>query len=92
VVRRGDTLSGIAERFGVSLSQLRHMNHLGRVLRIGQRIRLQPRPYYIVRSGDTLSEIAARYHVGISDLRRWNDLGPVLEIGQKIHLRQTGRS
>ncbi len=38
-VRRGDTLSGIAQRFEVSLADLRAWNHLGRSeLRAGQRL------------------------------------------------------
>jgi murein DD-endopeptidase MepM/ murein hydrolase activator NlpD len=40
-VRRGDTLSGISSRLGVSIDQLCRLNGIGRssILRIGQRIR-----------------------------------------------------
>ncbi len=42
VVRRGDTLSGIAKRYKVSVSSLARLNGIGTgsVLRIGQRLRL----------------------------------------------------
>lgn len=40
-VRRGDTLSGIAARYGVSMEQLRRWNHLrGNSVRTGQRLRI----------------------------------------------------
>jgi membrane-bound lytic murein transglycosylase D len=37
-VRRGDTLSGIARRYGVSVEALKRWNRTGRHLRIGQKI------------------------------------------------------
>ena len=40
VVRNGDTLSGIAERYGVSLADLKRWNKTGNVLRVGQKIYL----------------------------------------------------
>ncbi len=41
LVKRGDTLSGIAQRFKLSLAKLQRMNHLkNRLLKAGQRIRL----------------------------------------------------
>jgi murein DD-endopeptidase MepM/ murein hydrolase activator NlpD len=41
-VRSGDTLSRLARRYGVSVSQLRRMNRMGRssMLRVGQRLRV----------------------------------------------------
>ncbi len=43
-VRRGDHLTGIAERYGVSVSNLREWNGLdGDVIRVGQRLRLRAR-------------------------------------------------
>jgi membrane-bound lytic murein transglycosylase D len=43
IVRRGDTLSGIASRYRVGLSSLKNWNrHIGRYLRVGQRINLGP--------------------------------------------------
>ncbi|MCC6507272.1 MAG: LysM peptidoglycan-binding domain-containing protein, partial [Aquimonas sp.] len=40
----GDTLSGIAKRYGQSTSQLMRLNRLNAhsILRIGQRIKLEP--------------------------------------------------
>ena len=90
IVRRGDTLSGIALRYGVRVSDLRAMNNLGRrsFIRIGQRLKIgratvsrrssKRKPsssgYYVVRRGDTLSEIALRYGLSIRELMRINKI------------------
>lgn len=57
VVRRGDTLSGIAEKFDVPLHRLLELNRaIGRekLLQPGQRLRLRPRP--TTPSGRRVSE------------------------------------
>src|SRR3546814_10688723 len=63
-VRRGQTLSGIAHQYNVSLNELRHANGIkGSELRIGQTLRV-PAHYRLhrVSSGQTLSGIARRYN------------------------------
>ncbi|PZN32506.1 MAG: lytic transglycosylase [Proteobacteria bacterium] len=90
VVRRGDTLWGIARRHGVSLDSLASHNGLSRqdTLSIGQVLNIpgaaattlaSTNPAgeavtYVVRSGDTLSSIANRFRVRLADLLGWNDL------------------
>lgn len=101
VVRSGDTLSEIADRFGIGLSKLRAANGLrGNNIRVGQRLvipatakRLQAASQkadakiYVVRSGDTLSTIARRHGTSISALRRVNGLrGSMLRPGQRLRL------
>lgn len=45
LVSRGDTLSGIAARYGVSVTSLRRANGLGDdVVRLGQRLKIPPTP------------------------------------------------
>jgi LysM repeat protein len=83
-VRSGDTLSGIAERFGVGLRELAAANHLrvNGVLFAGSRLAVpsghsgESRFFgrYRVVAGDTLSGIAARYGVGLRRLARANHL------------------
>ena len=84
-VRSGDTLSEIAMRFGVSVSDLVRWNNIsnpnliypGEVLKIRGGAS-QPTPgvtqTYTVRSGDTLSEIAVRFGVSVSNLVSWNGI------------------
>jgi LysM repeat protein len=92
VVERGDTLSRIARRYGVSTSELRRANKVsGDLIRIGQRLRIPggggtaPEAYHIVQSGDTLSGIAIRYGVTVAQIKRDNSLkSDVIRIGQKL--------
>jgi cell wall-associated NlpC family hydrolase len=85
-VRAGDTLSGIAARYRVSLASLLAVNHLTVTSLIvpGQHLVLpgtspgaQSTPGgsgHTVRAGDTLSGIAARYRVSLASLLAVNHL------------------
>jgi membrane-bound lytic murein transglycosylase D len=105
-VRSGDTLSEIAARHGVSVSDLRRWNALGssRIV-IGQTLRLTApasgSATYRVRRGDTLDEIARRYGVSVSEIKAWNgltssriDAGQTLTVkhgeGPMVHVVQRG--
>lgn len=76
-VRAGDTLSGIAERLGVTLDALLHANpglHPDRI-RQGQRLVLRDgrrKVEHTLVAGETVSALAARYGVRVAELRRWN--------------------
>jgi LysM repeat protein/N-acetylmuramoyl-L-alanine amidase len=78
VVKRGETLSGIALTYDVSVEELRQWNGLpGDRIFTGQRLEVRPSApptSYVVRSGDTLSEIAAQCQVPLSTLRRLNGI------------------
>jgi membrane-bound lytic murein transglycosylase D len=71
-------MSGIAERYGVSLSSLTRWNGMSRArpLRVGEKLRLTaPEPKrHRVTSGESLSGVARRYKVDVSDLMEWNDI------------------
>lgn len=77
-VADGDTLSGIAQRFSVSVDQLLTWNpqldpdriRAGQTLSMGYDGR---RVVHRVRSGDTLTAIARHYRVPLAKLLRWND-------------------
>jgi LysM repeat protein len=83
-VRKGETLSGIASRYGVTVDQMVGANHLkdpnliiaGAVLRVpGSRGSSAGSPRtHKVRSGENLSAIAARYGVSVEALARANHL------------------
>ncbi len=94
VVRGGDTLSEIAQRFDVGLGLLRQLNQLkkDRILP-GQKLRVRPsredEGVHIVRRGETLSEIAVRYQLKLSALKEINGVeGDRILVGQKLRLRQ----
>ena len=92
IVKRGETISGIALRYRVSITQLRRWNGLhGDLIFEGQHLQLwcnSSYNYYVVRPGDTLSEIALKFRVSISLLRRLNDIsGDRIYAGQRLLLK-----
>ncbi len=66
-VTAGNTLSEIADRFSVTVNQLKHWNNLhNNTLKIGQRLKIIAQTdiqyyQYKVKSGDTLSQIAKQF-------------------------------
>ncbi len=95
VVHSGDTLSGIAARYGVSTAQIAQWNSLaGDRIRVGEKLTLWiAGDWYQVRSGDTLSGIAARFSVSQTQLRQFNGLkGDRIKVGQKLRLQPEKKS
>ena len=95
VVQPGDTLSVIAETYGLSVRRLRDLNGMsGRqsLIRAGQRLRLGETAgngVHVVRRGESLSTIARKYRMPISALRRLNGLAPnesLIVAGQKLRV------
>jgi len=95
VVQPGDTLSVIAESYGVSIRRLRELNGMTRrqsLIRAGQRLRLgeiASAGVHVVRRGESLSTIARKYRMPISSLRRLNGLAPnesLIVAGQKLRV------
>jgi LysM repeat protein len=78
-VQRGDVLSSIADRFDVSVEQLRQWNGIqGDTIRPGQRLRVEPdtrKPkgfLYEVQRGETLSGIAVRFDTTVDEIVELN--------------------
>ena len=101
-VRAGDSLTVIAQHYGVSLAALADANGLDwrRPLLIGVTLRV-PTPgaagsgwggVYTVAPGDTLSGIAVRYHVSLAQLASANtiDSAGLLLIGARLHVPTAG--
>ena len=91
VVKSGDTLYGIARRYGVSVDVLREANQLRNpaLLSVGQAL-LIPREdaLYTVRRGDTLYGIARRYGLPLACLIAAN---PQIADPNRIRIGQTLR-
>lgn len=95
-VRSGDTLSDIADRYGVSVGSLMRLNGLrnSNHVEAGQRLRV-PGPRvtagagrHTVARGESLSTIASRYRVSERDLITLNHLRDAnhVEVGQRLRL------
>ncbi|HKK72969.1 MAG TPA: LysM peptidoglycan-binding domain-containing protein [Candidatus Krumholzibacteria bacterium] len=94
VVRRGDTLIGIARRYGVSVSILRDLNGVvGERIHPGQKLRLRSvaTSVHVVERGDALWEIARAYGMSLAELRTLNGLrGDRIHPGQELKIRESG--
>ena len=99
-VRSGDSLTAIAQHYGVSLQTLADANGLDwrKPLLIGVVLRVPAAGApaaaggwagtYVVRSGDTLSGLAVRYHVSLAQLAAANGIDPagLLLIGARLRI------
>ncbi|CAB4624279.1 unannotated protein [freshwater metagenome] len=101
-VKSGDTLSGIAEKFGTTSKKLRDLNGLSSdVIQVGQVLRISGKPTpaptvtaapskstYTIKSGDTLSGIASRFGTTTKKLMNLNGITDAnkIRIGQVIKL------
>lgn len=80
VIQSGDTLSGIAARYGTTVSELTRLNGISDPDRIyaGNTLKVPESDAsyqtYTIRSGDTLSGIAARYGTTVSELAKLNGI------------------
>lgn len=94
VVRAGDTLSGIAQRSGVSVAALAGANGVKNADRIvvGQRLTIPDGSMavagtYVVRRGDTVITIAKRHGISPQTLMAANGLvGPTIYAGVRLRI------
>ncbi|WP_044410667.1 LysM peptidoglycan-binding domain-containing protein [Thiomicrospira microaerophila] len=80
-VARGESLSTIAQSYGISLTDLIKWNNLNpnTPLQIAQPLKIKSDKFghqlqHTVREGESLWRIARRYNVSVADLRSWNKL------------------
>lgn len=76
-VQEGDTLSGIAELFDVSVNTIRWENKIsGQTISVGQKLNILPVTgvKHKVVKGDTVSKIATKYDAESEDILIFNDI------------------
>jgi len=97
-VRRGDSLSVVARRYGMKVSALKAMNNLrSNLIRVGDRLRVRggDEDYaddqvtvYHVRYGDSLGSIANRFQTSVRSLMRLNNLtNSIIHPGDRLRIK-----
>ena len=99
IVKKGDTLYGISNQFGVSVADILKINNvdptnlqIGEVVKIPIKGGTNPNATFIytVVKGDTLYKIALKYKTTIDELIKLNNLkSSNLQIGQKLVIPET---
>ncbi len=99
-VKSGDTLYGISNQYGVSVSDLASINNIsintplkiGQILTIPSSSGTNPNSFFIykVKKGDTLYNIAKKYETTTNELIKLNNLTTnSLSIGQELKIPET---
>lgn len=88
-VKKGDTLYQIANKYGITVDELKKANNLtSNLLNIGQVLIIpvaNNQTKYIVKKGDTLYKISIQYGTTVDDIKRINKLtNNNLSIGQEL--------
>ncbi|MBU6235006.1 MAG: LysM peptidoglycan-binding domain-containing M23 family metallopeptidase [Alphaproteobacteria bacterium] len=91
IVSEGDTLSGIANRYGLTINDIIQANMLGQggnMVRPNQRLLLPPPRTYTVKAGDTFDRIARMFDTSEQALARENNLSPPYDVyaGQTLSI------
>ncbi|MDQ2729796.1 MAG: LysM peptidoglycan-binding domain-containing protein, partial [Actinomycetota bacterium] len=88
-VRAGDTLSAVAQQYGMAVSMLASANGIANADHVstGQVLTVNLPPYS-VRSGDTLTAIAVRYGRSVAALASTNGIADAnaITVGQVLHV------
>ena len=99
VVRSGDNLSYIGNKYGVSYRVIKDFNNLkNNNLRLKQKLiipiaksshskKLNTRNYYMVKRGDSLASISRAHKVSIRNLKSQNQIkGSLIKVGERLKI------
>jgi membrane-bound lytic murein transglycosylase D len=99
IVTRGDNLSYIGKKYGVSYKVIKDFNHLkSNNLRLKQRLvipiakkskkrKFDSKHYYMVKKGDSLLSISRKYNISVKNIQAQNNLtGSMIRVGERLKL------
>ena len=100
VVQAGDTLSGIATKFGTTVANLVSLNNISdpNLIYVGQVLIISGSTSnytsYTVQAGDSLSAIAARFGTTVAELVSLNNISNpnLIYVGQVLKIQLSGNS
>ena len=100
VVKKNETLGGIAQKYGVSTSALQVVNSITNpnLLFVGKKLKIPSgnvkQINYVIQKGDSLGSISSRFGVKLSTLVELNNISrpDLIRVGQKIIIPLKGTS
>ena len=100
VVKKNETLGGIAKKYGVSTSALQVVNSITNpnLLFVGKKLKIPSgnvkQINYVIQKGDSLGSISSRFGVKLSTLVELNNISrpDLIRVGQKIIIPLKGTS
>ena len=91
VVRKNETLSAIAQKYGVSTSAIQAYNNISNpnLLFVGKKLKIPggagTEIPYVVKKGDTLYSIAKMFNIEVKKLRTINKIEDnLINLGQEL--------
>lgn len=101
-VKKGDNLTDIADKFGVTVENIKDWNDLekdvifeGQVLKLysskkqtTEKTEKTKNNVHVVKKGETLAHIADKYDVTVAEIKKWNKLkSDEIIVGQKLVIK-----
>ena len=85
-VKKGDNLNSIANKYGVTVSDIKKANNLSsNTIKIDQKLIIPNLKEYTVKSGDSLWKISNKYNTTVNKIKNINNLSSdKLSVGQKL--------
>ncbi len=100
VVKSGDTLWSIANKYNTTVNDLKRLNNLtsdqlsiGQTLKIPTSGDISESNIYTVKAGDSLWSIAQQFNVSVDDIKQLNNLkNNIITIGQMLKIPNSSNS
>lgn len=95
IVKKGDSLWSISNKYGITVNDLKQYNNLNtNLISVGQILKIPKvsNDYYIVKKGDSLYSISKKFNTTVNDIKTLNYLtSNLLSINQKLLIPNTNK-
>ena len=95
IVKKGDSLWSISNKYGITINDLKQYNNLNtNLISVGQLLKIPKvsNDYYIVKKGDSLYSISKKFNTTVNDIKTLNNLtNNLLSINQKLLIPNTNK-
>ena len=93
IVKKGNSLWSISNKYGITVNDLKQYNNLKtNLISVGQVLKIPKisNDYYIVKKGDSLYSISKKFNTSVNDIKSLNNLtSNLLSINQKLLIPNT---